>query len=101
MTFSDNSSPIAQSTAEALVRAQRDQGGVFVEAVRFTRMPMIVTDCSLSRNGIVYANDAFLRLSGYEEEEVLGRDPHFMALPGREPDVTRSFAEPPRRNEPF
>ncbi len=59
----------------------REQGGFFVEAVRLTRMPMIVTDATLPGNPIIFANQAFLTLSGYELEEITGQDPHFMNGP--------------------
>ena len=58
--------------------AVRQQGGMFVEAVRRTRMPMIVTDATLPGNPIIFANRAFTELSGYADKELLGQDPHFM-----------------------
>ena len=68
----------ARDLSERHVDALRQQGGVFVEAVRLTRMPMIVTDATLPGNPIVFANAAFVHLSGYSEDELLGQDPHFM-----------------------
>jgi PAS domain S-box-containing protein len=68
----------ARSLAEAAIERLREKGGVFVQAVRATRMPMAVTDPSLPGNPIVFANEAFLRLSGYDMEEVLGQQPFFM-----------------------
>ena len=56
----------------------RQQGGMFVEAVRVTRMPMLVTDAKLPGNPIIFANRAFIELSGYSHNELLGQDPHFM-----------------------
>ena len=56
----------------------RQKGGVFVDAVRLTRMPMIVTDATLPGNPIVFANAAFTQLSGFSEDELLGQEPHFM-----------------------
>ena len=35
------------------------------EAVRVTRMPMLVTDATLPGNPITFANQAFMDLSGY------------------------------------
>ena len=55
-----------------------DRGGVFFAAVEMTRMPMILTDPSLDDNPIVFANKAFLDLTGYEESEVLGRNCRFL-----------------------
>src|SRR5918994_4798624 len=66
------------------IEALRKEGGIFVEAVRLTRSPIIVTDPNLPGNPIVFANGAFLAASGYEMNEVLGRGSHFMA--GRETD---------------
>jgi PAS domain S-box-containing protein len=51
---------------------------MFVEAVRVTRMPMIVTDSKLPGNPITFANQAFIELSGYSLDELHGQDPHFM-----------------------
>lgn len=55
-----------------------DRGSVFFAAVEMTRMPMILTDPNLDDNPIVFANKAFLDLTGYEEEEVLGRNCRFL-----------------------
>jgi PAS domain S-box-containing protein len=67
-----------RASAERHMEAVRLQGGMFVEAVRVTRMPMLVTDATLPGNPIIFANQAFIDLSGYTEEELLGQDPHFM-----------------------
>jgi PAS domain-containing protein len=54
-----------RTVAERHIEAVRQQGGLFVEAVRRTRMPMLVTDATLPGNPIVFANHAFVDLSGY------------------------------------
>jgi PAS domain S-box-containing protein len=53
----------------------------FAEAVRATRMPMVITDPRLEDNPIVFVNDAFCRLSGYERGEILGRNCRFLQGP--------------------
>ena len=68
----------ARDRSERHMEGVRLQGGMFVEAVRVTRMPMMVTDATLPGNPIIFANAAFLQLSGYSSEEVLGQEPHFM-----------------------
>lgn len=68
----------ARDRSERHMEGVRLQGGMFVEAVRVTRMPMLVTDAILPGNPIIFANDAFLDLSGYSMDEVLGQEPHFM-----------------------
>jgi len=75
----------ARDLSERHLDGLRQQGGVFVDAVRLTRMPMIVTDATLPGNPIVFANPAFIELSGYSEDELLGQDPHFMNGDGTEP----------------
>lgn len=77
--FQENLADTAERTlSERHMEAVRQQGGMFVEAVRVTRMPMLVTDATLPGNPIIFANRAFINLSGYAEEELLGQDPHFM-----------------------
>ena len=83
----------ARSDAEAQIEELRARGGVFVEAVRATRMPMVLTDPNLPDNPIVFANQAFLKLSGYSMKEVLGQQPLFMNGKGTESNDTPRFAE--------
>ncbi|MGO4407995.1 PAS domain-containing protein [Bosea sp. RAF48] len=62
----------------------------FAAAVRATRMPMLITDPNQPDNPIVFANDAFLRLTGYTREEVVGRNCRFLQGPDTDPaDVKR------------
>ena len=77
--------------AERHLESVRLQGGVFVEAVRVTRMPMMVTDATLEGNPIVFENAAFLTLSGYATDELLGQDPHFMNGAGTDPEAIASY----------
>lgn len=50
-------------------------------------MPMVVSDPTLPDNPIVFANDSFLTLTGYEREEVLGQSYHFMMGAETDPDA--------------
>jgi hypothetical protein len=45
-----------RTSSERHIANVQQQGGIFVQAVRVTRMPMIVTDATLPRNPIVFAN---------------------------------------------
>ena len=52
--FQENLADTAERTlAERHMEAVRQQGGMFVEAVRVTRMPMLVTDATLPGNPII------------------------------------------------
>jgi PAS domain S-box-containing protein len=61
-----------QKAAEAEVAKFRDQLGPFVVAAEKTRMAMIFTNAKEVANPIVFANDSFLKLTGFAREEVLG-----------------------------
>ena len=63
------------------LHAGTGKGDPFAAAIRATRMPMIITDPRQQDNPIVFANDAFLRMSGYEREEVMGRNCRFLQGP--------------------
>jgi PAS domain S-box-containing protein len=73
------------------IEALRQQGGIFVEAVRVTRTPVLVTDATLPGNPIVFANNAFSDLSGYDIDELAGQDPHFMNGDETDPDAIRRY----------
>ncbi len=55
-----------------------ERGSVFFAAVEMTRMPMILADPRQRDCPIVFANNAFLDLTGYEEGEVLNRNCRFL-----------------------
>src|SRR3954447_9214058 len=77
--FQDNLAGTDERTSsERHLANVQEQGGVFVEAVHLTRMPMLITDAALPGNPIIFANRAFIELSGYTEDELLGQDPHLM-----------------------
>src|SRR3954470_15027110 len=90
--FQENVADTAERTlAERHIEAVRQQGGMFVEAVRVTRMPMLVTDAALPGNPILFANQAFIDLSGYTSDELLGQDPHFMDGEETDPEAIRRY----------
>src|SRR5579875_1911448 len=60
-------------------------GSIFFAAVSTTRMPMIVTDPRQADNPIVFANPAFLSLTGYTYEELLGRNCRLLQGPATDP----------------
>ena len=60
------------------LHAEHGKGDPFAAAIRATRMPMLITDPRQFDNPIVFANEAFLRLTGYERGEVFGRNCRFL-----------------------
>jgi PAS domain S-box-containing protein len=61
----------------------------FAAAVRATRMPMVITDPSRPDNPIVFANEAFQILTGYNRSEIIGANCRFL----QGPDTDRSQVE--------
>ncbi|BBD97140.1 hybrid sensor histidine kinase/response regulator [Sphingobium amiense] len=55
-----------------------ERGSVFFAALEMTRMPMILTDPNKDDNPIVFANNAFLDLTGYDLEEIIGHNCRFL-----------------------
>lgn len=54
---------------------------LLVQAVSNARLALCLTDPGDDDNPIVYANAAFLKLTGYDEDEVLGRNCRFLQGP--------------------
>lgn len=67
------------------LHAEQGKGDPFAAAIRATRMSMIITDPRKPDNPIVFANDSFLRLTGYAREEVIGRNCRFLQGPDTDP----------------
>lgn len=57
---------------------------IFFAAVETTRMPMLVTDPSQPDNPIIFANKAFIEMTGYAANEIVGSNCRF--LQGAETD---------------
>jgi PAS domain S-box-containing protein len=75
-----------QRHAEAEVDGFKKDLGPFVVAAETTRMPMVFTDAKAPRHPIVFVNEAFLSLTGYGREEVLGHSFNFLMARGTHPD---------------
>ena len=67
------------------LHAQHGKGDPFAAAMRATRMAMLITDPRKNDNPIVYCNNAFLKLTGYERSEVVGRNCRFLQGPKTDP----------------
>ncbi|KQU80130.1 histidine kinase [Mesorhizobium sp. Root102] len=67
-----------QDDAEADVEGFKEDLGPFVVAAETTRMPMVFTDAKQANNAIIFANDSFISLIGYQRDEILGQDFNFV-----------------------
>jgi PAS domain S-box-containing protein len=67
-----------QRAAEAEVEDFREDRGPFVVAAETTRMPMVFTNWDKSDHPIIFANDSFLNLTGYDRDELLAQSFNFL-----------------------
>jgi PAS domain S-box-containing protein len=74
-------------------QGMQDREKLALVAVERTRMPMLVTDPGQPDNPIILANQAFLDLSGYSAEEVVGRNCRFLQGPGTDPRQVAKMRE--------
>jgi PAS domain S-box-containing protein len=79
--------PEEQKVAEADVEDHRKDLGPFVVAAETTRMAMVFTDAKEPNNPIVFANDSFLSLIGFDRAEILGQSFNSLLAPGAAPDA--------------
>lgn len=71
--------------AAAEPQALPDRRELALVAVERTRMPMVFSDAQRRDNPIVLANQAFLNLTGYSADEVIGRNCRFLQGPETDP----------------
>lgn len=69
------------------------KGDPFAAAVRATRMPMIITNPREHDNPIVFTNDAFLNLTGYDRHEIMGFNCRFLQGADTDRQVVRRIAQ--------
>lgn len=78
-----------QEGAEQDVQDFEDELGPFVVAAETTRMPMLFTNAKSAQNEIIYVNQSFLKLTGYDEAGALGMPFHcLLAKEADRVDVT-------------
>src|ERR1700712_3063744 len=80
-TMNASSDLHGDSPAAALPGMMLDRRELALVAVERTRMPMVVTDPRQPDAPIGLANQAFLDLTGYTAEEVIGRNCRFLQGP--------------------
>ncbi|MGE0717804.1 MAG: histidine kinase famiy protein [Alphaproteobacteria bacterium] len=73
---------------------------IFFAAVETTRMPMTVTDPNRPDNPIVFANRAFVQMTGYARHEIESMNCRFLQGPETDPDTVAAVrAAVARRSE--
>lgn len=65
----------------------------FAAAFKATRMPMIVTDPNQSDNTIIFCNEAFRKMTGYSDDEIIGRNCRFLQGPDTDRETVSKIRE--------
>ena len=68
-------------------------GMLFKQAMAQTRMSICLTDPHLPDNPIVFANRAFRELTGYRDDELIGRNCRFLQGPKTDPAPVAAMRE--------
>jgi PAS domain S-box-containing protein len=76
-----------------LRRKQQLMAQPFVHAVSSSPVPIILTDPHEPDHPIVFANDSFMRLTGYKELELLGQNCRFLQGPSTDEGVIAALKE--------
>jgi PAS domain S-box-containing protein len=78
MTSEDKRRDAQRISSELLGRGGTDP---FAAAVRATRMPMVISNPRLPDNPVIFVNDSFCRLTGYQRQDIVGRNCRFLQGP--------------------
>ena len=90
MSHSKRSSPTASKPTANLPTPLQ---GVLSAAVLAAPTGIVVCDPNLPDCPVIYANPAFYRITGYSEEEVIGRNCRFLQGPGTNPRHIKALRE--------
>ena len=90
--------PVSGSGPDGVIDQHHD---IFFAAVERTRMPMIVTDPHQPDNPIIFANRAFIRMTGYTVEELIGNNCRFLQGPDTDRDTVSEVRDAVMENREF
>ena len=74
--------------------------GGLIGSIRFSPIAAVISNPLLPDNPIVATNRAFCTLTGYAEDEIIGRNCKFLAGPATEPWLTDRIREGVRQQRP-
>lgn len=92
MTTGDQFQNNARAAGDRLVAGQVSEDP-FAAAFKATRMPMIVTDPNQHDHPIIFCNAAFNRLTGYSDDEAIGRNCRMLQGPETDPKTVTKIRE--------
>lgn len=88
MSDPNNSRRDARDAGDRLL-ASHPSEDPFAAAFKATRMPMLITDPRQHDNPIIFCNHAFMALTGYSYNELIGRNCRMLQGPDTDPEAVR------------
>lgn len=86
----------------SLITSPVTQGiNLLARALASSREGIVITDSSLPENPIIYANTAFERITGYELDEMLGKNCRFLQRDDRQQPILKDFRRAVAEGQPF
>ncbi|WLR95745.1 PAS domain-containing protein [Shinella zoogloeoides] len=82
----------ARDAGDRLIAAQLSEDP-FAAAFKATRMPMLITDPHQEDNPIIFSNLAFSELTGYSQEELIGRNCRLLQGPETNKEAVAKLRE--------
>lgn len=78
----------------------RSSDPAVMELIDSSPVASVVSDPRLPDNPLIACNQAFMDLTGYSEDEIVGRNCRFLAGPGTEPWLTETIRQGVRDRKP-
>jgi PAS domain S-box-containing protein len=92
MTEENSSRRDARDAGDRLVASHLAEDP-FTAAFKATRMPMLITDPRQADNPIIFCNQAFVKLTGYSVDELIGRNCRLLQGPDTDPEAVRRLRD--------
>lgn len=97
----ENSSLIIYFFDITATREAQEKARLLEAAIISAKDGVIITTADLENPQIVYVNEAFSRITGYDPEEVIGKTPRLLQGPDTDKKVLKQLSENLRAGKPF
>lgn len=95
------SSTERMSSNPGFLPGHSDQLQLLMRAVECARNGIVITDPSKTDNPIIYANPAFSQLTGYANEQIIGRNCRFLQRDDREQPAVKELRDAIKKEVPI
>jgi len=89
----------AVKQSEKELRDEQNRNRVLLKALEVSPVGVTVADATKSDMPIIYSNNAFLNITGYNEEDVLGQNHRILSGPKTNPATVQKIATALKNNE--